>query len=62
MIITVPTVLPLLAVISYCLGGFTAMQTWGQGTYILAGTAGIMHFVIGITVTLISLTKIKHWV
>ena len=47
MIITVPTVLPLLAVISYCLGGYTAMHTWDHDTYILVGTAGIMHFVIG---------------
>lgn len=47
MIITVPTVVPLLALISYCLGGLAAMQTWSYQTYMLAGAAGVMHFVIG---------------
>ena len=47
MIITVPTVVPLLAVVSYCLGGFAAVQTWPYQTYMLAGAAGVMHFVIG---------------
>ena len=28
MIITVPTVVPLLAVVCYCLGGFAAVHTW----------------------------------
>lgn len=47
MIITVPTVVPLLAVVCYCLGGFAAVQTWPYQTYMLAGAAGVMHFVIG---------------
>ena len=47
MIITVPTVVPLLALISYCLGGLAAMQAWSYQTYMLAGAAGVMHFVIG---------------
>ena len=49
MIITVPTVVPLLAVISFGLGGFAAVQTWDHETYILAGAAGVMHFVIDLS-------------
>ena len=47
MIITVPTVVPLVAVICYFLGGFQAIQNWSHMTYLLAGAAGVMHFVIG---------------
>jgi len=47
MIITVPTVVPLLAVVCYCLGGFAAVQTWPYQTYMFAGAAGVIHFVIG---------------
>ena len=47
MIITVPTVVPLVAVICYFLGGFQAIQNWSHMTYLFAGAAGVMHFVIG---------------
>jgi len=47
MIITVPTVVPLIAVICFLLGGFQVIQNWSYMTYLLAGAAGVMHFVIG---------------
>lgn len=47
MILTVPTVVPLLAVICFVLGGFEAIKNWSLATYLFAGTAGVMHFVIG---------------
>ena len=43
MIITVPTVVPLVAVICYFLGGFQAIQNWSYVTYLLAGAAGVMQ-------------------
>ena len=47
MILTVPTVVPLIAVICYFLGGFQVIQNWPYMTFLLAGAAGVMHFVIG---------------
>ena len=47
MVITVPTVVPMIAVICYFLGGFQVIQNWSYVTYLLAGAAGVMHFVIG---------------
>jgi drug/metabolite transporter (DMT)-like permease len=47
MVLTVPTVVPLLGVGCYLMGGFDAMQDWPVASYIYAGLAGLMHFVIG---------------
>ena len=47
MMITVPPMVPFLAVICYAMNGFAAMTTWPAGCYALAGLAGVMHFVIG---------------
>jgi drug/metabolite transporter (DMT)-like permease len=47
MILTVPTVVPLLTFICYVLGGFDAIKSWPLITYLFAGAAGVMHFVVG---------------
>ena len=47
MILTVPTVLPLLTLICYFSGGFDEIEKWNWLTFFFAGTAGISHFVIG---------------
>ena len=47
MVLTVPTVVPALGVGCYLMGGFDVMQDWPIASYVYAGMAGLMHFVIG---------------
>ena len=47
MVLTVPTVVPALGVGCYLMGGFDVMQDWPMASYVYAGLAGLMHFVIG---------------
>lgn len=47
MVLTVPTVVPALGIGCYLMGGFDAMQDWPMASYVYAGLAGLMHFVIG---------------
>ena len=47
MVLTVPTVVPALGVGCYLMGGFDVMQDWPIASYVYAGLAGLMHFVIG---------------
>ena len=47
MVLTVPTVVPALGVGCYLMGGFHVMQDWPIASYVYAGMAGLMHFVIG---------------
>ena len=47
MAITVPSGVPLFAALALFFGGFDAMPGWPASTWLWAGVAGIIHFVIG---------------
>ena len=47
MAITVPSGVPFFALLAYFFEGFDAMPTWSLATWLLAGFAGLVHFVFG---------------